>query len=229
MRFAVSVHDALPAQDSARAAEFFARKAIEAGHRRVDRGDDPHFLISTGEWGGLPDEPLPCFFLAWEKSEPKALVPIFRGNHERSQAAGVEFVDDPSRDEHVPFFLLRFLARVDDAPRPAVDEGLALLEPITQPEHAATERILNLLGEARASGRLTGWQEDQIVLMADLIRASREEAVPDETERWKVVGVVGGALRYLARELPDDVVKWGAAGVILTNVDWHALARALPG
>jgi hypothetical protein len=111
----------------------------------------------------------------------------------------------------------------------ARDAGLRLLEPITATERGAIERILTILGEAQQAGSLTPWQEHQIILMADLIRTARDEAVPEVTERWKVVGVVGGALRYLARELPEDVVKWAAAGVVLSNIDWNNLAAALPG
>ena len=109
------------------------------------------------------------------------------------------------------------------------DSHSRLLEPITGLERDALERILSILGEARSNEKLTRWQEDQIILMADLIRAARDDAVPEETERWKVIGVVGGALHYLARELPEDVVKWGAAAVVLTNIDWTNLAQALPG
>lgn len=109
----------------------------------------------------------------------------------------------------------------------AVDEGLALLEPITKAEHVAVERILSVLGEAALVRGLSEWQESQILLIADLIRAARNDAVPEETQRWRLIGLVLRGLRYLAREGPKDALAWWKLAEILGEIDWHNVVKAL--
>lgn len=65
--------------------------------------------------------------------------------------------------------------------------------------------------------------------MADMIREANNETEPGETERWTLVGPVQGALRFLLRDLPVGVVAWGKMAEVLRSIDWHALARSLPG
>lgn len=109
------------------------------------------------------------------------------------------------------------------------DEGVRLLRSITAAEHAAIERILGILGEAQTNKRLTSWQENQIILMADLIRETRNKAVPDKTERSKVAPVVAGALAYLFLQIPDGIIKWNDAIPILQGIDWQAAVAMLGG
>lgn len=123
---------------------------------------------------------------------------------------------------------LRLDDRVRRHPEP-LDDGVTLLMPVSMRETQGVERLLGLLWDAAANGHLTEAQERKILSIAEMIEREHRATVAEETERWRLVGAVGSGLRFLLNELPEGVVKWGAAGVILTNIDWTNMARVLPG
>ena len=140
----------------------------------------------------------------------------------------VEGVDGPAR--------LRFddgsevtygLPKQGESTAEPLDTGLALLEPITERELAAIETVLSGLEREVEAGNLTPLQEQRVLAMADLIRTTQIEATPNETERWKLVGPVRAALRYVTRQLPRDGLAWYGFARVLDDINWSTLAEEL--
>ncbi len=77
----------------------------------------------------------------------------------------------------------------------ALDVGVALLRPVSQREVVAIEELLGLLWRLIESNELAPGQAAQIQAMAQFLGEASREFEPEDTERWKVVGVVRGALR----------------------------------
>lgn len=113
--------------------------------------------------------------------------------------------------------------------RPARDIGVALLAPLSTPEFASIETILSELWKALDQDGLSEVHQAQIVAMAELIKIAQLEAVPGETPRWKVVGTVRAALRYLAKDVPKDALAWWKLIELLEQIDWTTIAGELPG
>ena len=107
-----------------------------------------------------------------------------------------------------------------------VDIGVALLEPVTDREYGQIEKLLQYLWEAAAAESLTAAQEAQILAIAQLIEEQHRDTTPGETERWKLVGVVRGGLRYLAKEAPKDALAWWKIAELMAEVNW---TNILPG
>ncbi len=108
------------------------------------------------------------------------------------------------------------------------DSGQMLLLPVTADEIAGIEPILAELWSAVDNEDLTEVQRAQIVTMANLIQAEQRAAVPGETTRWKLVGTVRAALKYLAKEAPRDALAWWKLAELLEKIDWSTLASELP-
>jgi hypothetical protein len=119
----------------------------------------------------------------------------------------------------------RSIRPIQDDPDP-VDVGGALLEPVTDREFGQIETLLQHLWDAAANESLTAGQEAQILAIAQLIEDQHRDTTPGETERWKLVGVVRGGLRYLAKEAPKDVLAWWKIAELLAEVNW---THILPG
>ncbi len=146
--------------------------------------------------------------------ELSARVTIYRGSE--SPPMRFDFADGSSRELRA------------ESPRPARDVGRALLEPITPEEHAGVEPILGELWAAVDAGGLTTGQRHQILAMAELIKAQHLAAEPGETERWKLVGPIRAALKYLAKEAPRDALAWWKLIELLEKINWSTLAGELP-
>lgn len=122
--------------------------------------------------------------------------------------------------------------RLDDSARrrgEPLDTGFSLLLPVSPREMQGVERLLALLWDAAANDQLTEAQERKILSIAEMIGKQHRESEPGRTERWKVVGAIAVAFGYLLTEVPDGIVKWSDAWGILTSIDWHTVASALPG
>lgn len=113
-------------------------------------------------------------------------------------------------------------------PGPPLDDGPRLLEPISVRELTAVEGILSVLWEALGTEDLTDVQRGQIMAMADLIRAEQVASAPEVTPRWRLVGVVRGALRYLVKEAPRDALAWWKLADLLQAIDWHHVVTNIP-
>lgn len=110
-----------------------------------------------------------------------------------------------------------------------LDQGAALLEPITAVELAGIERVLSVLEQQVRDGDLDQFIERRVLAIADIIRAERVAATPEVTERWVLVGPVRAALRYVLRDLPRDGLALVKFAEILAAINWHQLASSLPG
>lgn len=130
---------------------------------------------------------------------------------------------------HFPDGSTLALAGKDEDERTALDDGPALLDPITLGEFRAVEGVLAVLRDAISSGDLTDRQEALIRAMFDLVRSEHLDTVPDVTKRHHLVGVVGGALKYTAKEVPKDALAWWKLIELLQKIDWHTIAGSLPG
>lgn len=102
----------------------------------------------------------------------------------------------------------------------ALDEGRNLLLPISVRELEGLEPILAILWNALEQKGLSTVHERQIMAMAELIAEVRQSAEPNESERWTLVGVIRGALKYLLREVPKDVLAWWKLIDLLRAIDW---------
>lgn len=123
-------------------------------------------------------------------------------------------------------------ARIVDVPsedrrgtRPTLDEGLALLDPITVGEFRAIEGVLRLLADAVAEGNPTERDAQLIRAMYDLIRSEQMDTVPGETKRHRLVDVVGAAARYMVKELPKDGLAWWKFAELMHGINWHRVAE----
>ena len=110
-----------------------------------------------------------------------------------------------------------------------MDAGVALLKPIGKKELATVEPILAQLWRALDAEWLTEPQQAQILAMAKLLEGQALDAIPGETERWKIVGPLRAILKYLAKELPRDALAWWKLIELLQQIEWVALASELPG
>lgn len=110
-----------------------------------------------------------------------------------------------------------------------LDAGVALLKPIGKKELATVEPILAQLWRALDAEWLTEPQQAQILAMAKLLEGQALDAIPGETERWKIVGPLRAILKYLAKELPRDALAWWKLIELLQQIEWVALASELPG
>lgn len=115
-----------------------------------------------------------------------------------------------------------------DRPDEPLDEGLALLAPVTQREYATVESILAVLWKAADHEALTDGQQAQIRALANLVSSEHRSIEPGTTQRWRLVGVVRGALAHLARsDLPRNVLAWKEVVDLVTKVGWSQLAQVL--
>ena len=114
------------------------------------------------------------------------------------------------------------------SPEEPTDSGASLLDPISSREVATIEPLLGELWSAMDQNSLSEIHQAQILAMAELIKAAQLETVPGETQRWKLVGTVRAALRYLAKEVPRDALAWWKLVELLNDVDWTTIASELP-
>lgn len=112
--------------------------------------------------------------------------------------------------------------------RRPLDSGPALLEPITAQELANIEPILQELWKALDRDTLSPAQRHQIVAMGKLIEVEQRAAELGETERWKLIGPIRAALKYLAKEAPRDALAWWKLAELLEKIEWSTLAGELP-
>lgn len=113
-------------------------------------------------------------------------------------------------------------------PGPALDAGPALLEPITETELAGIELVLAELWRAIDSGTLSETQQYQIIAMAKLLQREQQAADPGKTERAGLVVAVRAVLRFVAQELPPDMLRWARLIEWLDRVGWSTIAASLP-
>lgn len=119
-----------------------------------------------------------------------------------------------------------YVASGDSGVRPPpVDQGVALLEPITTEEYRAVEAILTELWRWIEVGNLSAGQQQQIKAMADLIRQQQLDTEAGATERWKAIGPARTALRVLAKDVPAVVGGWTKVIDLLYKVRWSRLAE----
>jgi hypothetical protein len=149
-------------------------------------------LYSQARGGWVEGEPLPVH------------VRFFRGgqvtNHElavaypEDGAAALLFPDGTSSTLDIHIF------------PPGLDQGPALMQPITIHEYASIERLLGLLWEAAARNDLSEGQVAQIEAIHALISRTHRETVADKSPRWKLVGVIGEGLKLLLLEGLSEVL-----------------------
>lgn len=108
-----------------------------------------------------------------------------------------------------------------------VDDGAALLDPISAAELAGIEPILAELWRAIDGGLLTPAQEHQIIAMAELLRDEHSSATAEDTKRWKLAGPLRACLRYLLRHAPRDALAWMKIVDLLEKIGWSSLATEL--
>ncbi len=113
-------------------------------------------------------------------------------------------------------------------PRPSLDTGPALLEPITKSELAGIEPVLAELWSAIDNDALSETQRHQIIAMATLLQGEQQATEPGTTERAGLVGAVRAVLRFFLRELPADVLAWGRLVELLDRIGWSTIAASLP-
>lgn len=120
-------------------------------------------------------------------------------------------------------------AAIQQSPEEPRDTGPSLLEPLSPREVATIEPLLSELWAALERESLSDIHRAQIMAMADLIKAEQMASVPGETPRWKLVGTVRAALRYLAKDVPRDALAWWKLIELLEKIDWTTVAGELPG
>lgn len=114
-----------------------------------------------------------------------------------------------------------------DPDDPPLDNGALLLQAITVRELAGIEPILAELWKALDSDLLSEVQQHQLRSMAELIKEQVQEAEPGKTERWKIIGPIRSALRYLATGVPRDALAWWKLIDLLQKIDWPNVAHHL--
>jgi hypothetical protein len=112
-----------------------------------------------------------------------------------------------------------------------LDDGLALLEPITLTEYQAIEQLLAMLWEAAANDRLTEAQERKIRSIAEMIADEQRDTTPEETPRYRLVAVVRRGF-LSGEDVLNNGVAWVAVADVFGRIGWHtieAIARAAGG
>lgn len=94
------------------------------------------------------------------------------------------------------------------------------MEPITVAEFTGIERLLVELERLVDAGDLTGREEQRVHAMSAFIRDAHSETEPGVTPRWRLVGPVRAALRYVVRDLPRDGLALIKFVELLGDIGW---------
>lgn len=109
----------------------------------------------------------------------------------------------------------------------ALDRGLALLEPITVEEVGNVEALVAELYKAYALDSINPIHAEKIRELAELLHEVARDAVPGETPRWQLIGVVGAILRKLFRSPFRDALALTQLLQILAKIRWIDLYNDL--
>jgi hypothetical protein len=101
-----------------------------------------------------------------------------------------------------------------------LDIGPALLGAITVAELNGIERLLAELERLVEGSDLTALQEQRVHAMSAFIRDAQTETEPGVTPRWRLVGPVRAALRYVVRDLPRDGLALVKFVELLGDIGW---------
>jgi len=188
-----------------------------------------------GNPGTMPPEPIGLAFVAGvardaaERARESANEAASSLELRRLSDAEEEIQQAAYRAEEARDGLDELLDSLEPDQPGSLDSGAALLEPITVAEIRGIEAVLTMLWRAVDDDALPPSAQTQIRAMAEMISATRDEAVPDKTPRWKLVGAVRSAMGYLGVGLPATVIAWDKALPVLLKIHWNEVARLLPG
>lgn len=173
------------------------------------------------------------FPINFEGGQAPLVQAVFRFNSHGSETGGadLEFEDGSYASAH--------RARLRDHSTDTVvstssgeqgarlDTGLLLIEPLTTGEFQGIEGVLDWLRSQAETYRLTERQQEQILAIAEIIRTNQRLAEPGSTPRWKMIGLISGALFHLAEQFPESVLDWIELSEKLEKMGWPGLAEAI--
>lgn len=106
------------------------------------------------------------------------------------------------------------------------EQGTALLEPISAEEYGTVEVLIGLLQDIVDSAALNETEHAKVQAALEVLQDTHRMTEVGESQRHELWTVTKRIMRYIYKEIPVDLTKWGAAVGVLSKV-WPMAAEFL--